>query len=110
MHNQIPRNANNYAALVIPTSNASKNQLSNSSRGTLPNFSDIPTSSGSKDALEIDLKELKFEKQIGAGGFGVVYRGTWRGGAVAIKQVIDKFNSSDIENFKAEAKLMASLR
>ena len=41
----------------------------------------------------IDVSELKFEKLIGSGSFGQVWKGDWRGLGVAIKQV--KQNSID---------------
>ena len=42
------------------------------------------------DRYVIDYSELSMDKEIGRGNFGVVYKGTWRGGLVAIKQLIIK--------------------
>lgn len=56
---------------------------------------------------EIDYEELVFGKKIGAGAFGAVYKGTWRGAPVAIKK-LKNFNMKDkhmVEEFRREAKL-----
>jgi len=37
--------------------------------------------------LEIPYSELKFEKQIGEGGYGKIYLGRWRELTVAIKML-----------------------
>lgn len=34
---------------------------------------------------EVDMNDIVFEEQLGSGGFGVVYRGTWKGREVACK-------------------------
>lgn len=39
------------------------------------------------NAFEIDYRELTLESEIGKGSFGLVFKGTWRGGVVAIKRV-----------------------
>jgi hypothetical protein len=36
--------------------------------------------------LEISFQELVYDEKIGKGSYGVVYRGTWRGGIVAISK------------------------
>jgi len=64
------------------------------------------------EQFEIDYTELHFEKEIGRGSYGVVFKGQWRGGTVAIKQLAfkDTMSAKDLADFRAEAKLMASLR
>jgi len=65
-----------------------------------------------KNNFEVDYRELEFEREIGRGSGGVVYKGRWRGGGVAIKRLDFKINPSDKElnAFRDEAKLMAALR
>jgi len=63
--------------------------------------------------VEIDYSQLKIEKEIGRGNFGVVFKGFWRGGAVAIKQLAVReggLSENDYQSFKHEASLMAQLR
>ncbi|KAL6073324.1 Tyrosine-protein kinase [Balamuthia mandrillaris] len=60
-------------------------------------------------AWEISFEDLEFEKEIGRGAFGVVWRGTWRDSEVAIKR-LNITRSEQIEAFKAEAELMKRLR
>jgi predicted Ser/Thr protein kinase len=39
-----------------------------------------------KNNYEIDYNELEMEKEIGRGAYGVVFKGSWRGGKVAISK------------------------
>jgi len=52
--------------------------------------------------------DLKLEQQIGTGSFAEVYKGTWRGQAVAVKRIL--INQLDPEkvlsDFMKEASLM----
>uniref|UniRef100_A0A3Q3E865 mitogen-activated protein kinase kinase kinase n=1 Tax=Labrus bergylta TaxID=56723 RepID=A0A3Q3E865_9LABR len=60
----------------------------------------------------VDFRELSLEEVIGVGGFGKVYRGTWRGGLVAVKaarQDPDEDISVTAENVRQEARLFAML-
>jgi tRNA A-37 threonylcarbamoyl transferase component Bud32 len=62
---------------------------------------------------EINFDELQMGKEIGRGAFGVVYKGTWRGGVVAIKQLImpnGELDEKELDEFKAEAATMQALR
>ncbi|XP_034771068.2 mitogen-activated protein kinase kinase kinase 11-like [Acipenser ruthenus] len=59
---------------------------------------------------EVDFRELSLEEVIGVGGFGKVYRGTWRGGFVAVKaarQDPDEDISVTAQNVRQEARLFA---
>lgn len=60
----------------------------------------------------LDFRELSLEEVIGVGGFGKVYRGTWRGELVAVKaarQDPDEDISVTAQNVRQEARLFAML-
>lgn len=60
----------------------------------------------------VDFRELSLQEVIGVGGFGKVYRGTWRGELVAVKaarQDPDEDISVTAQNVRQEARLFAML-
>lgn len=60
----------------------------------------------------VDFRELSLQEVIGVGGFGKVYRGTWRGELVAVKaarQDPDEDISVTAQNVRNEARLFAML-
>lgn len=60
----------------------------------------------------VDFRELSLQEVIGVGGFGKVYRGTWRGELVAVKaarQVPDEDISVTAQNVRNEARVFAML-
>eukprot|EP01090_Pellita_catalonica_P021978 TRINITY_DN8376_c0_g1_i1.p1 TRINITY_DN8376_c0_g1~~TRINITY_DN8376_c0_g1_i1.p1 ORF type:complete len:930 (+),score=157.90 TRINITY_DN8376_c0_g1_i1:46-2835(+) len=60
---------------------------------------------------EINVNEIEIEEKIGQGGFGVVYKGNWRGTAVAIKKLIhDEMEEADYVEFVKEIEIMSKLR
>lgn len=58
--------------------------------------------------------EIKLEEKIGEGSFGVVFKATFRGAQVAVKQmrspVFMQLTENDIEEFRKEAYMMSRLR
>jgi len=58
----------------------------------------------------IDYSELTFKDELGRGGFGVVYKGVWRGANVAVKQMLQGLSAKELEDFEAEARLLQKLR
>jgi len=68
--------------------------------------------STSPEGFEIDYSDLDFDEEIGRGAYGVVFKGRWRGGIVAIKQLLIKGSLTDKElfDFKSEAAVMKRLR
>jgi len=64
----------------------------------------------SKDLIQY--QDLSLESKIGEGGFGVVFKGTWRSSAVAIKQIKNgvTLTDSELAEFLKEAKLMRDLK
>jgi fyn-related kinase len=62
------------------------------------------------NGFEIDFAELALEAKVGKGSFGVVWKGRWRGGLVAVKKMKEGIQQKEIEDFKVEASVMAKLR
>ena len=58
----------------------------------------------------IPWEEITLGAKLGEGGFGIVYKGTWKhGGEVAIKQIKGTLGEDAEQEFKAEAGTMAQL-
>ncbi|KAJ8276364.1 hypothetical protein COCON_G00081160 [Conger conger] len=67
---------------------------------------------GGCEPTQLDFRDLSLEEVIGVGGFGKVYRGTWRGELVAVKaarQDPDEDISVTAQNVMQEARLFAML-
>jgi len=64
--------------------------------------------------VAVPFGEVELEEEIGSGTYGVVFRGKWRGGLVAVKMVRPNvllgMGNAEIEQFKQEAYLMSKLR
>ncbi|XP_063002260.1 mitogen-activated protein kinase kinase kinase 11 [Elgaria multicarinata webbii] len=68
---------------------------------------------GPEDPPVAHFRDLRLEEVIGVGGFGKVYRGSWRGQLVAVKaarQDPDEDISTTAERVRQEARLFAMLR
>jgi serine/threonine protein kinase len=62
-------------------------------------------------SLEINYSDLELGKELGKGGFGVVYKGVYRHIPVAIKQLHNaSLNEGALEEFKSETTTMVNLR
>jgi hypothetical protein len=60
---------------------------------------------------EIRLDELELGEQLASGGFGQVYRATWKGTEVAVKVMASEQVTREMERqFKEEVRVMTSLR
>jgi len=58
-----------------------------------------------EDDWEIELGELEMGEQLGAGGYGEVFKAQWKGTEVAVKVIISDHASRELErNFKEEAR------
>lgn len=71
-----------------------------------------PAVVGAFEPEPVDFRELSLQEVIGVGGFGKVYRGTWRGELVAVKaarQDPDEDISVTAQNVTQEARLFAML-
>ncbi|KAL4447334.1 hypothetical protein ABPG77_007367 [Micractinium sp. CCAP 211/92] len=66
----------------------------------------------SRDGSVDLLKDVALFEQLGAGAFGVVYRGEWQGRPVAVKvlQTACGSRSRELESFRQEARVLAGLR
>lgn len=87
-------------------------QALKSIRERLDTMQVAPPAAGGEGALvEIPYAEVECQEKIGAGGFGDVYRGYFRGTEVAIKKVLsDKLSKEAVEELMKEAKIMSGLR
>jgi predicted Ser/Thr protein kinase len=71
----------------------------------------ISANSNSKNIeWNIPYSEIKLEYELGRGGFGIVYKGTWRNASVACKKILGDLQPKQLKEFFAEAELMSSLR
>lgn len=61
--------------------------------------------------IQVAFAELTLDRQLGGGGFGEVFKGTWRHTVVAIKKLrVHQLAAQGLEELKREAQLMSQLR
>ena len=48
--------------------------------------------------VEVQMSEIDVVEQIGRGGYGAVYKGSWRGAQVAVKYIICDVGDADAVN------------
>ncbi|KAJ3436446.1 serine/threonine-protein kinase -related [Anaeramoeba flamelloides] len=64
-----------------------------------------------KELFLVDPEEFIFGKLIGKGGFGRVFRGTWKGKEVAIKIILKELiNKENLKAFRKEIYLLSTLK
>lgn len=94
-------------AVSTPAPTTTSTGVSESKEAKAPDAS-IPLISVS---FEIPYGELSMGKKLGQGGYGAVYQATFKYEQVAVKQLLLSHLSVDsVEEFKAEASIMAKLR
>jgi len=59
---------------------------------------------------EVPVEELKLEKKLGEGSYGVVHRAKWRGIDVAVKELKDLTDEEALSDFKKEIAILGKLR
>lgn len=75
-----------------------------------PTFASTPLSASN---FEINFSDLRMQKKVGEGAYGVVYQALWRKTECAVKQLkTDALlsNSPQLEEFRREAELMGQLK
>jgi serine/threonine protein kinase len=94
-------------AIVLAVLLSKRRQKKNNKPNNTEAVENLPLNQFSKKLL-IPYKDLGFTKEIGAGSFGKVFIGEWRGVSVAIK-MNNRLSSKDAESFLSEAKLTLQL-
>jgi serine/threonine protein kinase len=62
--------------------------------------------SAAKSGFLIGYNEIRFERKVGAGGFGEIWKGEWAGTPVAIKKILNvNMSDSDISALSHEISL-----
>jgi len=105
----IPLELSNYNAIpasVRPSIDRSRSAL-NLNMMTRNSINESPGAGGHQlAAFEIEFSDLTFGDEIGRGAYGVVFKGKWRGGNVALK-IIQNVNRDEVA---MEASLMKQIR
>lgn len=92
---------------------SSQDGIGNTSNKTLKVIQSLQQDLILKDVF-VRYEDLKLESKIGEGSYGVVYKATFRGAQVAVKQMRSPLfvdlTQNDIEEFRKEAYMMSRLR
>lgn len=79
--------------------------------GKLPARTPVLRPSRKKHAWELDPKDINLQKELGRGGFGVVFKGLWHGTTVAVKKLLNqKLDQAGLDTFMAEVSILSDLR
>lgn len=66
-----------------------------------------PISQASVATSDVHWEDLIIHEKIGQGGFGVVYKGEWKGRNVAVKKVYsEEMEDRELESFRMETEIM----
>ena len=80
---------------------------SNSPTDSSSNAKQTVSASAMREGFSISYNELNFEKKIGAGAFGEVWKGEWAGTSVAIKKILKAdISEDDLQEFSTEILLV----
>jgi hypothetical protein len=72
---------------------------------SLPQVNFEAVAADAADLMNIASGDIKLEKELGRGAFGIVYKGSWRGTPVAVKRC-SNMNADQIKEFIGEATFM----
>ena len=81
------------------------------SGGALPRSLSATSDEAASKFASIDASELKLADRVGVGACGEVFKGSWRGSAVAVKRMFDDGSNEDlVRDFRNEVSMLLHLR
>jgi len=111
-HNYNQNNNQNNNNNNINNQNNNNNNLQPPPQQQLKTSGGVTKQESYHSDIEISFSELNITSKLGEGTFGVVYKGTWRGSSVAIKQlkINEHVNNQVLEEFRKELTILSRLR